>query len=205
MALFQLTSSYPILFHVKFKHTSNYRINARQKHSVKAFNSSSTTHKIHPLSCQLSQPISSLDSIKPYVQSEWKQILKGWLCSAVSVYSLSKIVPRIGKFSKGMNIVNAVWLREEGLAIGVLFLVRFVANYLQEAFLWDAAMNSVYKVRVHVFERVLLRDLGFFEGGNGVSSGDIAYRITAEASDVADTIYAILNVRIPLSEECNFY
>lgn len=57
-------------------------------------------------------------------------------------------------------------------------------------------MCCVCKVRVYVFERVLQRDLGFFEGGNGVSSGDIAYRITAEANDVADTVYAVLNVYI---------
>ncbi|XVF07653.1 hypothetical protein REPUB_Repub06bG0158100 [Reevesia pubescens] len=37
----------------------------------------------------------------------------------------------------------------------------------------------------------------FFEGGNGVSFGDIAYRITAEASDVADTIFALLNTIVP--------
>lgn len=83
----------------------------------------------------------------------------------------------------------------------MLCLVRFIANYLQEAFLWDAAMSSLYKVRVYVFKRVLQRDLGFFEGRDGVCSGDIAYRITAEANDVADTVYAVLNVRILISFE----
>lgn len=85
-------------------------------------------------------------------------------------------------------------LRQEGLKIGGLFLVLVVASYGQQAFLWDAALNCVYKIRVHVFDRVLERDLVFFESGNGVSSGDIAYRITAEASEVADTVYALLNV-----------
>lgn len=96
-----------------------------------------------------------------------------------------------------MSVFDAVQLRDEGLVIGSLFLVRLVSNYLQQAFLLDAALNSVNMIRVDVFERVLERDLGFFEGGNGVSSGDIAYRITAEASDVADTVYALLNVSIP--------
>ena len=77
-----------------------------------------------------------------------------------------------------------------------------VPNYLQQAFLLDAALNSVNMIRVDVFDRVLERDLGFFEGGNGVSSGDIAYRITAEASDVANTLYALLNVRIPSLTVC---
>lgn len=54
----------------------------------------------------------------------------------------------------------------------------------------------MYKIRVYVFGRVLQRDLGFFEGGNGISPGDVAYRITAEAEDVADTVHSLLNVRI---------
>ncbi|XP_023637003.1 ABC transporter B family member 29, chloroplastic isoform X2 [Capsella rubella] len=66
-----------------------------------------------------------------------------------------------------------------------------------QAFLWEAALNTVYKIRVFAYRRVLERELEFFEGGNGISSGDIAYRITAEASEVADTIYALLNTVVP--------
>lgn len=76
-------------------------------------------------------------------------------------------------------------------------LVQFVATYWQQAFLWEAALSSAYNIRVYVFETVLQRDLGFFEGGGGVSAGDIAYRVTAEASDVADTVYALLNSILP--------
>ncbi|KAI3802189.1 hypothetical protein L1987_30319 [Smallanthus sonchifolius] len=87
----------------------------------------------------------------------------------------------------------------EGLVIGALFLVRLVSKYFQQALLWEAALRSVYRVRVCVFERVLERDLGFFEGGYGKAVGDVAYRITAEASDVADTVYALLNTVVPSS------
>lgn len=151
--------------------------------------------KFNSVSCSLKLP-TSLDSVKPYVQSEWKTIVKGWICSAVSVYSLSRIVPRVGNLSAVMNVER---LRQEGLMIGVLFLVRLVSNYLQQSFLWEASLRSVYKMRVFVFERVLQRDLGFFEGSSGKSVGDVAYRITAEASDVADTIYALLNTIVPSS------
>ncbi|KAJ4970762.1 hypothetical protein NE237_003861 [Protea cynaroides] len=139
----------------------------------------------------------TLDPIKPYIQSEWRSILMGWTCSFVSVYCLSKIVPKVGKLSAVVSKIDANRLTKEGLVFGVLVLVRLVAVYWQQAFLWDAALNSVYKIRVYVFERVLQRDLGFFEGGGGVSAGDIAYRITAEASGVADTVYALLNTVIP--------
>ncbi|XP_042510155.1 ABC transporter B family member 29, chloroplastic isoform X3 [Macadamia integrifolia] len=141
----------------------------------------------------------SLEPIKPYIQSEWRSILMGWTCSFVSVCCLSKIVPKLGKLSAVVSKMDANRLTEEGLVFGVLILVRLVANYWQQALLWDATLNSVYKIRVYVFERVLQRDLGFFEGGGAVSAGDIAYRITAEASDVSETVYALLNVIPPMS------
>lgn len=96
-----------------------------------------------------------------------------------------------------MTAANAARLREDGLVLALLFTVRVVANYLQQAFLWDAALGSVHKIRVDVFERVLGSELGFFEGSGGALAGDIAYRITAEASDVADTVYAQLNTIVP--------
>lgn len=45
-----------------------------------------------------------------------------------------------------------------------------------------------------MFDRVMQRELAFFEANDAISSGDIAYRITAEASDLAATLYALLNV-----------
>ncbi|KAL3755640.1 hypothetical protein ACJRO7_002655 [Eucalyptus globulus] len=138
-----------------------------------------------------------LRSLKPYLLSQSGPVLLGWLCGAVSAFSLSKLVPRIGKFSSDFAGADVFRLRGEGFALGVLLLARAVSSYLQHAFLWDAALKAVYRVRVDAFERVLERDLGFFEGGGGVSAGDIAYRITAEASDVADTIYALLNTIVP--------
>ncbi|KAI8014953.1 hypothetical protein LOK49_LG05G00990 [Camellia lanceoleosa] len=133
---------------------------------------SSASYTTPSPSNRLSPPLSSLGSISPYVQSQWKPILAGWLCSAVSVYSLSLMVPKIGKFSAVMSTVDAVRLREEALLLG--------------------AMAMGFRVR-EGFEE----DLGFFEGGGGVSGGDIAYRITAEASDVADTIHALLDTIVP--------
>lgn len=136
------------------------------------------------------------ENVKPYLQSESRTILAGWLCSLVSVVSLSQIIPRIGSFTSNLN-ANAsspLKLRNAALVLAALFLARVVAGYLQQAFLWEAALNSGYRIRVFAYQRVLERELEFFEGGNGISSGDIAYRITAEASEVADTIYALLNV-----------
>ncbi|XP_015161483.1 ABC transporter B family member 29, chloroplastic isoform X1 [Solanum tuberosum] len=179
------------------KPTTNIIFNFSISTSALTIKSSSTRAAAN--SGNFISPFTSIAPLKPYLLSEWKPILCGWLCSVLSVYSLSKIVPKVGKFSSLMNPLDVVRLREECLVLGGLFFVRLVGNYLQQAFLWEAALNCVYKMRVCVFHKVLQRDLGFFEGENGIAAGDVAYRITAEASDVADTVYSLLNTIVPSS------
>ncbi|KAL1175451.1 hypothetical protein V6Z11_A04G090800, partial [Gossypium hirsutum] len=142
--------------------------------------------------------LETLAKLKPFLQTNHQPILLGWLCSSISVFSLSQIIPRIGSFSSNLiNIVSISKLRDQCLLLGVFVLVKLVACYWQQAFLWEASLRTVCQMRVFVFETVLEKELGFFEGNDGVSSGDIAYRITAEASDVADTLFALLNTIVP--------
>ncbi|KAJ1375884.1 ABC transporter type 1, transmembrane domain, partial [Sesbania bispinosa] len=131
----------------------------------------------------------TLQFLKPYLLSQHKPILCGWLCSAISVYSLSNLV---SKFST-ITTATTIDATAQGFALGGLVLARLIATYAQHALLWEASLNAVYNLRVHVFDRVLRRELAYFEANDAVSAGDIAYRITAEASDVALTLYALLN------------
>ncbi|XP_007027773.2 PREDICTED: ABC transporter B family member 29, chloroplastic isoform X2 [Theobroma cacao] len=146
----------------------------------------------------LSKTLETLTKLKPFLQTNHQPILLGWLCSSISVFSLLKVIPRIGSFSSNLtNNISISKLGDQGLVLGVLLLAKLVACYWKQVFLWEAALRVVYQMRVFVFEKVLERELGFFEGGNAVSPGDIAYRITAEASDVADIVFALLNTIVP--------
>ncbi|CAK9164382.1 unnamed protein product, partial [Ilex paraguariensis] len=190
MALFQLTlpCSSPLSY-LKLESKPNHFITNPPILTLKPKPPSNSLHSSTPttskaFSNRLSQPKNSLDSIRPFIQSEWQPILKGWLCSAISVYSLSKIVPKMGKFSAVMGAVEVVRLREEGLVLGV-FAFGSVDRELPST---SFSMGGVAE---------FCRDLEFFEGRNGVSAGDIAYRITAEAADVADTVNSLLNSIVP--------
>lgn len=189
-------SSSPSLFH------RNHNILGRHR-EIAILNHGRIRYAIAPraAACSYRPPpikFPSLTALSPYLQSEWRPILTGWLCSAASVYSLSKLVPLAGQLSSSIAVSNLASLRNGALALGALLLIRILANYLQQACLWDAALNCAYNIRVHVFDRVLQRDLGFFEGRNGNLPGDVAYRITAEAEDVADTVHSLLNVSIAI-------
>ncbi|XP_061374546.1 ABC transporter B family member 29, chloroplastic [Gastrolobium bilobum] len=161
-------------YQFRFQHQHHLKLNPTKHASLRIQNSTQT-----------------LEFLKPYVISQHKTILCGWLCSAVSVYSLSNI---LSKFSA---ITTAPIDATQSFALGGLVISRLVASYAQHALLWEAALDAVYKLRLHVFDRVMERELDYFEGKNGVSAGDIAYRITAEASDLAVTLYTLLNTIVP--------
>ncbi|CAJ2672720.1 unnamed protein product [Trifolium pratense] len=165
----------PIQFRTKQQHN-------RQFPNLKIQNSSTRTNNT-----------TTIHFLKPYLISQQKPILFGWLCSAISVYSLSNILSKFSAITTATTTVHVT----HGLALGCLVLVRLIATYAQHALLWEASLNAVYDVRVHVFDRVLNRELAFFEANDAVSTGDIAYRITAEASDLAVTLYALLNTIVP--------
>ncbi|CAL5207407.1 unnamed protein product [Lathyrus oleraceus] len=155
--------------------------NNRQFPNLKIQSSIRTNHTIHFL--------------KPHLISQKKPILYGWLCSAISVYSLSNLLSKFSAITTATTTVDV----SQGFALGGLVLVRLIATYAQHALLWEASLNAVCDVRVHVFDRVLQRELAYFEANDAVSTGDIAYRITAEASDLALTLYALLNTIVPSS------
>ncbi|XP_020236870.1 ABC transporter B family member 29, chloroplastic isoform X2 [Cajanus cajan] len=131
----------------------------------------------------------TLQFLKPYIAAQHRPILCGWLCSAVSVYSLSALLNRFSTIA-ALSAVDAA-------PLAVLLAARLVANYAQHALLWEASLKAVYELRVDVFDRVLHREVAYFEGNGGVSAGDIAYRITAAASDLAVTLYTLLNTIVP--------
>ncbi|KAG9130988.1 hypothetical protein Leryth_006750 [Lithospermum erythrorhizon] len=159
-----------------------------------AFLRLNTTHPhLHVTNHHSSHPSTTISSLKSYLQPQLHPILLGLSSSFISVFSLSQIIPKISSLTSILNTPNPTKFHHECLLLGILVLIRQIGVYLQQAFLWEAALNCAFNIRVDVFQKVLERDLGFFEGGEGVNSGDIAYRITAEAADVADTVYHLLN------------
>ncbi|KAH7680680.1 Peptide-transporting ATPase protein [Dioscorea alata] len=146
-----------------------------------------------PSSCSTSP----LFEISPFLRSEYRPILSGWLSSAISVCCLSTAVPCLGRIPSALAAASPDRIVRDGLRLAFLLSLRSVACYLQQAFLWEAALGAAYRIRVHVFDRVLEQDMGFFEGNGGIPSGDVANRITTEASDIAETVHALLNSTVP--------
>ncbi|VAH32213.1 unnamed protein product [Triticum turgidum subsp. durum] len=150
-----------------------------------------------------SPPSYPLSEVFPYVAAEWRTIAKGWACAAAAVYCLSRTVPAAGRLPRALAAGVGGGVSAE-VSRGVVALAAFAsaraaAAYVQQALLWEAALRAVWRLRERAFERLLARDLAFFDGREGMAAGDIAHRITDEADDVADAVYSVLNTIVPTS------
>ncbi|KAK1682984.1 hypothetical protein QYE76_043832 [Lolium multiflorum] len=152
-----------------------------------------------------SAPPHPLSEVLPYVAAEWRTIAKGWACAAAAVYCLSRTVPAAGRLPRalaaGVGVGGGVSPKVSRgvVALAALASARAAASYVQQALLWEAALRAVGRLRERAFERLLARDLAFFDGRAGMAAGDIAHRITDEADDVADAVYSVLNTIVPTS------
>lgn len=133
--------------------------------------------------------------IEPFVYPEWRLIIRGWLCTAIAVSALFLFVPQIGDLSNLLAKGDMEQLLPKAAQVLALVAVRSVAQFWQQALLWEASLRITYKLRAYVYERVLQRDMDYFEGEGGAAAGDIAFRLTAEADDTGDTVHSLLHVR----------
>ncbi|GJN27698.1 hypothetical protein PR202_gb15740 [Eleusine coracana subsp. coracana] len=149
------------------------------------------------------QKHSTLSEVFPYVAAEWETIAKGWACAAAAVFCLSRAVPAAGRLPRALAAYGgrtesggaAVQVvARAGLVLAAFASARAAAVYAQQALLWEAALRAAGRLRERAFERLLKRDLAFFEDRGGVAAGDVAHRIVDEADDVADAMYSVLNV-----------
>ncbi|RLM65037.1 hypothetical protein C2845_PM16G06990 [Panicum miliaceum] len=148
-----------------------------------------------------------LAEVFPYIAAEWETIGKGWACAAAAVYCLSRAVPAAGRLPRalaaaggGVGAGAAVDVAARGgLALAAFASARAAAASAQQALLWEAALRAAGRLRERAFERLLERDLAFFEGREGVAAGDVAHRIADEADDVADAVFSVLNTIVPTS------
>eukprot|EP00850_Spirogloea_muscicola_P012330 SM000079S22448 [mRNA] locus=s79:153947:157506:- [translate_table: standard] len=124
-------------------------------------------------------------------------VLAAWAMTGIAVACLLAAVPRIGSLSSlvAAGDVPAL-LRHAGVLLAVV-AARSVALYFQSAWLWEAALGATLAMRRFVFAAVQRLDMERFEGRGSVPVGDTAYRLTAEAEDAGDTIYAFLHMLVP--------
>jgi ATP-binding cassette, subfamily B, bacterial len=132
--------------------------------------------------------------IIPYLKPYWRMISGGLLC--VVIFSLfSPFMAALGgEISKHLGEGDVQLLTKFALIGGLVFILRGVVQYGQDALMAKAAFSVTLDLRKRVYAHLLQVGSAYTQT---VQTGDLAYRLTEDVDRVAEVIYRIFHQFIP--------
>lgn len=121
----------------------------------------------------------------PYLLTEWRSLIKGFLCIlgfVLVTLSLPYLAGQVSLYIGQGNLKQvAYWLGLGTLA----FLIRGIFQYGQNIFMIDASLEMVLKVRQKVYAHLHKLGLDYFETAK---TGDLTYRLTEDIDKVGEIV-----------------
>ncbi|WP_310423241.1 ABC transporter ATP-binding protein [Chamaesiphon sp. VAR_48_metabat_135_sub] len=132
--------------------------------------------------------------IIPYLRPHWQIISVGLLC--VIIFSLfSPLMASLaGDISKHLGDGNLQLLIKFALIGGLVYILRGIAQYGQDALMAKVAFTVTLDLRKRVYAHLLQVGSAYTQT---VQTGDLAYRLTEDVDRVAEVIYKIFHQFIP--------
>jgi ATP-binding cassette, subfamily B, bacterial len=132
--------------------------------------------------------------IIPYLNPHWQMISIGLFC--VVVFSLfSPLMAYLaGDISKYLGAGNVELLIKLSLIGGLVFVIRGIAQYGQDALMAKVAFSVTLDLRKRIYNHLLKVGSAYTQV---VQTGDLAYRLTEDIDRVAEVIYKIFHQFIP--------
>jgi ATP-binding cassette, subfamily B, bacterial len=132
--------------------------------------------------------------IIPYLRPYGRMISGGLLC--VVIFSLfSPVMASLaGDISKHLGEGNVQLLIRFALIGGLVFVLRGIVQYGQDALMAKAAFSVTLDLRKRVYAHLLQVGSAYTQT---VQTGDLAYRLTEDVDRVAEVIYKIFHQFIP--------
>jgi ATP-binding cassette, subfamily B, bacterial len=132
--------------------------------------------------------------ILPYLNPYWRLISGGLLC--VIIFSLfSPLMASLsGEISKHLGAGNVQLLIKFALIGGLVYVLRGIAQYGQDALMAKVAFTVTLDLRKRVYAHLLQVGSAYTQA---VQTGDLAYRLTEDVDRVAEVIYKIFHQFIP--------
>jgi ATP-binding cassette, subfamily B, bacterial len=132
--------------------------------------------------------------IIPYLKPYGRMISGGLLC--VVIFSLfSPFMAALGgEISKHLGEGDVQLLTKFALIGGLVFILRGVVQYGQDALMAKAAFSVTLDLRKRVYAHLLQVGSAYTQT---VQTGDLAYRLTEDVDRVAEVIYRIFHQFIP--------
>jgi ATP-binding cassette, subfamily B, bacterial len=132
--------------------------------------------------------------ILPYLKPYWQTISIGLLCVVIFSLFSPLMASLAGDISKHLGDGNVELLIKFALIGGLVYTLRGIAQYGQDALMARAAFSVTLDLRKRVYAHLLQVGSAYTQT---VQTGDLAYRLTEDVDRVAEVIYKIFHQFIP--------
>jgi len=130
----------------------------------------------------------------PYIQTEWRTILQGFLGILGYVIATLGLISLAGKLALPFGQGNLAAIAQLTSICALVFLVRGLFQATQDLYMAKAALKVAFLLRQQVYTKLQKLHLGYFATAK---AGDLAYRLTEDIDRIGEVVHKLFHDFIP--------
>lgn len=137
---------------------------------------------------------SNYELLIPYIVPEWKTIALALACTLAFTIFWPILASLAGQFAKYIGEGNLGAIAQLAGVGAIIFLIRGIVQYGQNALMAKAALKISLKLRRQVYAHLQHLNLDFFETAK---TGDLSYRLTEDIDRIGEVINKFFHEFVP--------
>ncbi|MFB2877298.1 ABC transporter ATP-binding protein [Aerosakkonemataceae cyanobacterium BLCC-F46] len=137
---------------------------------------------------------SNYELLIPYIVPEWKTIALALVCTLAFTIFWPILASLAGQFARYIGEGNLGAIAQLAGFGAIIFLIRGIVQYGQNALMAKAALKISLKLRRQVYAHLQHLNLDFFETAK---TGDLSYRLTEDIDRIGEVINKFFNEFVP--------
>lgn len=137
---------------------------------------------------------SNYELLIPYIVPEWKTIALALVCTLAFTIFWPILASLAGQFAKYIGQGNLRAIAQLAGIGAIIFLIRGIVQYGQNALMAKAALKISLKLRRQVYAHLQHLNLDFFETAK---TGDLSYRLTEDIDRIGEVINKFFHEFVP--------
>lgn len=130
----------------------------------------------------------------PYIRSQWQNLVKGGVGILGFVIATLVLIYLAGRLTTPFGQGNVVAIAQLSSLCATVFLIRGVAQAIQDIYMAKAALKVAFHLRKQVYSHLQKLNLSYFETAK---AGDLSYRLTEDIDRVGEVVNKIFHDFIP--------
>lgn len=141
-----------------------------------------------------SYPRSHYWQLLPYIKTEWRTILQGFVGIVGYVIATLWLISLAGKLALPFGQGNMLAIAKLTSICALVFLLRGIFQAMQDLFMAKAALKVAFLLRQQVFIKLQNLHLGYFETAK---TGDLTYRLTEDVDRIGEVVNKLFHDFVP--------